>query len=434
MPYTLRPMAATVFVKPSRLRAPVRRHPWIYGDSVARVEGEYANGDAVAVRAPDGKFLAWAFVNDASRLFLRLVSFEREAPPEEALLRARVRDAVSLRQDVLRLPERADAYRLIHSEGDGLPGLVVDRYGDVLVLSCSALGTRRRLETILDELEALLRPRAVLDAGLGEGIARSEGLEPGGGLLRGALPTEGEGAPLVVTVDGLRLRVPLGGGQKTGLFLDQRDNVRLVAALAPGRRVLDACCYVGTFGLACARAGAARALLFDSSAEAVAEAQANARLNEVAERVEVRKGALYRELHALDAAGERFDLIVLDPPKFARVARDRERARKGYLDANLLAQKLLAPGGLLYTCSCSHHMDEQTFQELLREAATRSGADLRLLDQRGAGPDHPSDLHCPEGRYLKGFLLQRRGSAAVPYDRGGAAVPDDRGGPPREDP
>ena len=398
-------MSATVFVKPARLRASVRRHPWIYGDSVARVEGELHSGDVVAVRAPDGRFVGWAFANQGSRLFLRLVSFGREAPPEDAFLRERVREAVRLRHEVLRLPERAGAYRVIHSEGDGLPGLIVDRYGEVLVLSCSALGTRRRLEPLLDELEALLAPRAILDAGLSEGIARSEGLEPGGGLLRGALPAE----PPVVEVDGLRLGVPLAEGQKTGLFLDQRENVRLVAGLAPGRRVLDACCYVGSFGLACARAGAERVLMFDSSAGAVAEAGENARRNGVEGRVEVRRGSLYRELHALAAAGERFDLVVLDPPKFAKLARDRERARKGYLDANLLALKVLAPGGLLYTCSCSHHMDEHTFQEMLREAAARVEVDVRLLEQRGAGPDHPSDLCCPEGRYLKGFLLQLRG-------------------------
>ena len=397
-------MPATVFVKPSRLRGPVRRHPWIYGDSVANVEGEYADGDAVVVRAPDGRFLAWGFVNKASRLFLRLVSFDKEAPPDEPLLRARVREAVRLRTEVLDLPARTDAYRLVMSEGDGLPGLVVDRYGDVLVLTCSALGLRRRLDPVLDELAALLSPRAIVDAGLSEGIARSEGLPAEGGVLRGALPDE----PRVVTIDGLRLRVPLAAGQKTGLFLDQRENVRLVAGLARGRRVLDACCYVGTFGLACARAGAASALLFDSSPDAVAEAEANARLNEVSDRVVVRRGALWRELHALAGAGERFDLIVLDPPKFAHAARDRERARKGYFDANHLALKLLAPGGLLLTCSCSHHVDEHELAQVLREASARAEVELRLLEQRGPGPDHPTDLCCPEGRYLKAFLLQRR--------------------------
>jgi len=401
-------MPATVFVKPKRLRAKVRRHPWIYGDAIDRVEGDYANGEAVVVRAPDGKFLAHALINDQSRLFLRLVSFERKAGIDAALLAGRVADAVALRQDVLRLPERTDAYRLVHSEGDGLPGLVVDRYGGVLAVSCTSLGTYQRLDGLVDALlERVPGAEVVVEAGVSEGLRGQEGLPEGRGVIRGALP---EG-PVVCTVDGVALEVPFAGGQKTGLFLDQRDNVRRAAELAPGRRVLDACCYVGAFGVAAAKAGAERALLFDSSAEAAALAEANAARNGVAERVEVRRGSLYRQLRALADAREAFDLIVLDPPKFAPTARDVDKARKGYLDANLLALRLLAPGGVLLTCSCSHHVDERAFETVLREAATRAKADLRLLGRFGAGPDHPVDVHCPEGRYLKAFLLQRRGGA-----------------------
>lgn len=398
-------MTATVFLKPGRLRVNVRRHPWVYGNSVERVEGEYQDGDAVLVRAPDGRFVGHAFVNDRSRLRLRLVSFEREAPPDDALLRARVLDAVSLRHDVLRLPERADAYRVVHSEGDGLPGLIVDRYGDVLALSCSTLGLHRRLETILDALEEALRPRCIVERPIAEGLREAEGLPPARGVLRGELP---EHDP-VVTIDGLRWPVPLRTGQKTGLFLDQRENARRVAAHARARRVLDACCYVGTFAIAAAKAGAALVRAFDSSPEAVEQARRNAELNGVADRVEVARGSLARELRARVDRGERYDLVVLDPPKFASSARDVERARKGYFDANQLALKLVEPGGLLFTFSCSHHVDEALFEEVLREAATRAEVDLRVLERLGAGPDHPVDVHCPEGRYLKGLVLQRRG-------------------------
>ncbi|HBP16998.1 MAG TPA: 23S rRNA (cytosine(1962)-C(5))-methyltransferase RlmI, partial [Planctomycetes bacterium] len=228
----------------------------------------------------------------------------------------------------------------------------------------------------------------------------------GRGVLRGELPSDA----LQLTIDGTRFELELAaeGGQKTGMFLDQRENVRRLAELARGRRVLDACCYLGAFGVACARAGAERVECFDASEEAAAGARRTVELNEVGDRVEVRQASLYPELRRLADAKQRYDLIVLDPPKFAPTARDVKRASKGYLDANLMALKLLAPGGLLLTCSCSGHVDSERFEGTLRRAATRGSADLRVLERWGAGPDHPVDVHCPEGRYLKAFLLQRR--------------------------
>jgi 23S rRNA (cytosine1962-C5)-methyltransferase len=406
-------MTATFYLKPSRMRAPLRRHPWVYGNSVAKVEGAYADGDAVEVRGVDGRFLAHAFVNDRSRLRLRLVSFEREAPLEPELLRARVAEAVRLRHDVLRLPERTTAYRVIHSEGDGLPGLIVDRYGDVLALSSTCLGTDLRLAPILDELEALLGPRAIIERGASPAMREREALPPERGLLRGALP---EG-PVVVTIDGVALRVPLEG-QKTGLFLDQRENVRRVAALARGRRVLDLCSYVGPFGIAAALSGATGCLLVDSSAGALAEAASNAAANGVSDRVETRRGSLFAAARELAEAGERFDLVVLDPPKFAKKGKDRDAARRGYLEANQLALRLLAPGALLLTCSCSHHVDLEALEEVVRDAATRAEVRLKVLDRTGPGADHPVDVHCPEGRYLKALLVQR---GEAPAGRGPSA-------------
>lgn len=402
-------MTATAFLKPGRLRAGVRRHPWVYGNSVDHIEGEYQDGDVVAVRAPDGKFVAHAFINDRSRLRLRLVSFDREAPPDADLLRRRVQEAVALRHDLLRLPERAQAYRLVHSEGDGLPGLIVDRYGDVVAYSCSTLGLHRRLDAVLDALQDVLQPRCIIEQPLPEGLRASEGLPESRGVVRGALPDED---PLV-TIDGLSFAVPLRTGQKTGLFLDQRENARLAASHAPGRRVLDACCYVGTFGLHAARAGAKSVDMFDASPEAVEQTTKNAARNGLAETVTVTRGPLHKELRARIDRGERYDLIVLDPPKFAAAARDVDKARKGYFDANQLALKLLVPGGLLFTFSCSHHVDDALFEEVLREAATRAEVDLRVLQRLGAGPDHPIDLHCPEGRYLKGLVAQRRGGGGA---------------------
>lgn len=400
-------MAATVYVKPIRLRADLRRHPWIYRDSVEKTEGKLKPGAAVVVRSNQGKFVAHAFVNQGSHLFLRLVSFKKKQPIDEELMRKRVRDAVRLRHEVLKLPARADAYRLIHSEGDGLPGLVVDRYGPVLTVSCTSLGTYGYLDAIVAELVEQLAPAAVLELEASPGLREREGLPEGRGVLHGALPAE-----LNVQVDGLFSEVPFvgegGGGQKTGLFLDQRENVRLVASLAAGGSVLDACCYAGAFGIAAAKAGATSVLAFDSSQEAVELAQANAALNGVGPGYEVRRGSLFRELRELADAKQEYDLVVLDPPKFAASAKDLKKAHKGYLDANQLALQLLRPGGLLFTFSCSHHMDEVRFETMLREASGRGQLDLRVLARTGAGLDHPNDLHCPEGRYLTGILLQRR--------------------------
>lgn len=412
-------MTATFFLKPSRLRTVLRRHPWVYGNSIGKVEGEYADGDAVTVRGADGRFLAHGFVNDRSRLRLRLVSFERGALADGALLGERVREAVRLRHEVLRLPYRTDAYRVIHSEGDGLPGLIVDRYGDVLVLSSTCLGTDLRLDPILDALEEALAPRAIVEGGASARLREQEGLPPERGVLRGALPD----GPHEVTIDGLRLEVPLGG-QKTGLFLDQRENVRRVAELAKGRKLLDMCSYVGPFGVAAARAGAASCLLVDASADALAAAARNAERNEVADRVATRKGKLNPVLRDLHEAAERFDLVVLDPPKFAAKKRHRDAARRGYLEANRLALRVLAPGGLLLTCSCSHAMDVLGLEEVVREAATRAKARLRVLEQRGPGADHPVDVQCPEGRYLKALLCQRPASDAGDAGDAGDASDD----------
>ncbi|MBI3726652.1 class I SAM-dependent rRNA methyltransferase [bacterium] len=394
----------TAFLLPGRVRETLRRHPWVYRESVSRIEGDFDDGDVVRVAGPDGKFVAHAFANERSRLFLRLVSFREDERVDPALLKARVRAAAALRDETLALPSRTDAYRVVHSEADGLPGLIVDRAADVLVLSCTSLGTQRFLEDILSELEAIYRPRAILELGKALGLRAKEGLPEGRGWVRGS-PPEGE---VRVRLDGALALAPLEVGQKTGLFLDQRDNVRRTAELASGRSVLDACCYGGAFAIAALRAGAARAELFDSSERACELARKNLELNALSEKAEVRRADLYPELRRLREAGKRFSLVVLDPPKFASSKRDLPRARKGYTDANAAALRLLEPGGLLVTCSCSHHVSEPLFEEIVREAAALAAVDLQVLERRGAGPDHPTDVFCPEGRYLQCFIARVR--------------------------
>jgi 23S rRNA (cytosine1962-C5)-methyltransferase len=397
-------VTATVTLGPARLRETLVRHPWAYREACGRIAGDFQDGDVVRVVDLVGRFVAWAFVNARSRLFLRLVSFREEDALDEAFFRARVRASADLRERALGLPARADAYRVVHSEGDGLPGLIVDRIGDALVVSCTSLGMNRHLEAIVDELAAIYRPSCVLELGKALGLRGKEGLPEGRGVIRGKLP-EGE---RFVTIDGVKQMAPLEVGQKTGLYLDQRDNVRRVSELAAGRRMLEACCYGGAFSLAALRAGATSSRLFDASDRAVATAVRNLEANGVAERATAVRADLYQELRRLGDAGERFDLVVLDPPKFASTRADVPRARKGYADANALAMALLEPGGILVTCSCSHHVSEELLEEILRQAAARAQIDLQILERRGAGPDHPTDVFGPEGRYLKCFIARRR--------------------------
>jgi 23S rRNA (cytosine1962-C5)-methyltransferase len=395
---------ATAFLDRGRLRETLRRHPWVYPEAVKKIEGAYENGDTVRVAAPDGKFVAHAFVNDRSRLMLRLVSFKEEERIDQAFVRSRVRAAADLRETTLRLGERANAYRVVHSEADGLPGLIVDRMNDALVVSCTSLGMQRQIDAVLDELEAVYHPRAILEVGKAMGLRGKEGLPEGRGYVRGQAP-EGE---VRIEVDGIVSAVPLEVGQKTGLFLDQRENVKRTAELARGKTVLDACCYGGAFALAALRAGATRAELFDTSDKACDLARRNLELNGLAAKAEVRRADLYPELRRLRDAGARFDLVVLDPPKFASSQREVAKARTGYVNANAGALALLGPGGILVTCSCSHHVGEPLFEEIVREAAARAERDVQILERRGAGPDHPTDVFCPEGRYLKCFIARVR--------------------------
>lgn len=395
---------ATAILLPGRLRETLKRHPWVYPESVKKIDGAYANGDVIRVATPDGRFVAHAFVNDRSRLMLRLVSFVEAEKIDAAFVRERVRVAADLRDRTLDLPARTNAYRVVHSEADGLPGLIVDRMNDALVVSCTSLGMQKHMDAVLDELEAIYKPRAILEVGKALGLRGKEGLPEGRGYVRGQ-PSEVE---TKIDVDGVLSAVPLEVGQKTGLFLDQRENVKRTAELSRGKTLLDACCYGGAFAISALKAGATRAELFDTSEKACELARRNLSLNGVADRAEVRRADLYPELRRLKDAGARFDVVVLDPPKFASTQREVAKARAGYVNANAGALHLLGPGGLLVTCSCSHHVGEPLFEEIVREAAAKAEKDVQILERRGAGPDHPTDVFCPEGRYLKCFITRVR--------------------------
>ena len=386
---------ATVVLKRQRARPFFGRHPWVLDSAVAAVEGTPAAGDVVDLATHDGRFVARGLWNPHSRIRVRLYAFDAATKLDDAFWRARIGAAVALRKD-LGLDDRAGAARLVNSEGDDLSGLIVDRYGDYLAVQVTALAMATRLEVFCDALEAAVAPRGILLRGAERGLAKLEGLALPDRLIRGAAPT----GPIFVHEHGLRFGVDLAEGQKTGYYLDQRDNRQAAARHARGRRVLDMFCYSGGFAVACAVSGGARSVLaVDASGRAVALARANAELN-AATTVTAEESDAFDKLDALAAAGERFGMIVLDPPKFARSRAAVDDALRAYHRVNRVAVGLLEPGGILVTCSCSGSVMRDDFHQMLAGVAQRAGRPIQILESRGAAPDHPVSASCLEGEYL----------------------------------
>ena len=386
---------ATVVLKRQRARPFFGRHPWVLDSAVATVEGTPGAGDVVDLATHDGRFVARGLWNPHSRIRVRLYAFDAATKLDDAFWRARIGAAVALRKD-LGLDDRAGAARLVNSEGDDLSGLIVDRYGDYLAVQVTALAMATRLEVFCDALEAAVAPRGILLRGAERGLAKLEGLALPDRLIRGAAPT----GPIFVHEHGLRFGVDLAEGQKTGYYLDQRDNRQAAARHARGRRVLDMFCYSGGFAVACAVSGGARSVLaVDASGRAVALARANAELN-AATTVTAEESDAFDKLDALAAAGERFGMIVLDPPKFARSRAAADDALRAYHRINRVAVGLLEPGGILVTCSCSGSVTRDDFHRMLAGVAQRAGRPIQILESRGAAPDHPVSASCLEGEYL----------------------------------
>jgi 23S rRNA (cytosine1962-C5)-methyltransferase len=388
--------AATVVLKPKRARPFFGRHPWVLDTAILRVDGTPADGDVVDLATHDGTFVARGLWNAASKLRVRLYAFDAATRLDEALWKSRIASAVSLRQS-LGLGDTAGAARVVNSEGDDLSGLIVDRYGEWLSVQVTALAMSQRLETICDALESLVAPKGILLRGAERGLSKLEGLHLPDRLVRGAAPN----GPIFVTEHGLKFGVDLTEGQKTGFYLDQRDNRQAAARFARGRRVLDMFCYSGGFATACAVSGGARSVLaVDSSAKATALAKANADLNGAA-NVAVETADAFEKLASLKAAGDRFGMVILDPPKFARSRASLDDAMRAYHRINRLAVDLLEPGGILVTNSCSGAVSREDFLVMLAGVAQRSGRTIQLLECRGAAPDHPVSAGCLEGEYLK---------------------------------
>ena len=388
-------------LRPGRERSLAQRHPWVFSGAVDRVTGDPGAGDTVAVVAADGAWLACAAYSPASQIRARVWSFTAGVPIDASFIRGAVERAAAARAPLL--DARHTAARLVYGESDGLPGVIADRYGAVVVLQCLAAGAERWRDALVAALAALPGVRCVHERSDAD-VRALEGLPPRTGTLAGALPPE-----VVIVEDGIAYRVDPVAGQKTGFFLDQRDNRRLVREVAHGRRALNAFCYTGGFTLAALAGGAAAVTSIDSSADALALARENLARNPALAGATAGwvEADAFADLRRLRNEGAAFDLVVLDPPKFAPTAAHAQRAARAYKDVNLLAFKLLAPGGLLLTFSCSGGIGADLFRKIVAGAALDARADAQVLRTLGASADHPVALAFPEGEYLKGLLVRK---------------------------
>ena len=387
-----------LILKPGREKSLKRKHPWVFSGAVARIEGDPQAGDTIEVRSADGEFLAVAAYSPHSQIRARVWDW-RERVIDGAFFRERIERAVRSRR-ALANGGTGDALRLIHGESDGLPGIIADRYGSTVVVQLASAGAERWRDEISGSLQQVTDAVSVWERSDAE-VRQLEGLPPRTGLLRGTAPA----APLVVSEHGLRFEVGFEGGHKTGFYLDQRDNRLEVRALAQGCDALDCFCYSGGFALNMLAGGAKSVTAIDSSADALAQAQRNAGLNDLP-NAEWMESDVFQMLRRFRDQGRNFDLIVLDPPKFAPTVAHVEKAARAYKDINLLAFKLLRPGGALVTFSCSGGVSADLFQKIIAGAALDAGVDARIGNWLHAAPDHPVALNFPEGEYLKGLICR----------------------------
>jgi 23S rRNA (cytosine1962-C5)-methyltransferase len=379
---------------PGRERAVVAGHPWIFGGAIANLDAAPAPGSLVDIHAADDAFLGRGYVNPRCGIAVRVLTRRKEAI-DSAFLQRRVDAALQLRQQTL---QDSDAFRVLNGEGDELPGFVVDKYGAALVVQCLTAGAAQLKGLLVDALARRLEPVAIYERSSGA-VRREEGLEAEEGLLFGVLPPQ----PLTVHESGLRFLIDICAGQKTGFFLDQRDNRRLLRELANGHRVLNAFAYTGAFSVYAAAGGAREVVSVESSPRAAELARHNWAANEPATSHEMVVEDVFEYLRATSRS---FDVLVLDPPALVKRRLDVRRGLRAYKDLHLWALRRAAPGALLLTFSCSQHVSPELFRKVVHGAASDAGRSVQVLRSLGPGIDHPVLLAQPEGEYLKGLLLR----------------------------
>jgi 23S rRNA (cytosine1962-C5)-methyltransferase len=390
---------AAVVLRKGREKPVRNRHPWVFSGAVQHIDGQVTDGDVVRVVDHRGRYLATGYLNRRSQIVVRLLTWDAGQRVDAGFLRRRLERAIS-RRARLAADTTTNAYRLVHAESDGLPGLIVDRYGDWIVMQCLTLGIDRWRDEIAAQLADLLSPRGVYGRNDAE-VRRKEGLARDQGPLWGDSPGDRE----EILENGHRFWVDIKHGHKTGFYLDQRDNRRRTASYCSGARVLNAFCYTGAFGVYADGAGALSVVNVDTSSQALAMADENLALNDCPPQ-EMVAGDVFQILRGYRDGGRMFDVVILDPPKFASSRSQVLAASRGYKDANMLAMQLLAPAGLLITFSCSGLVSADLFQKIVFGASVDARRDVQILERLAQGPDHPVLLTFPESTYLKGLICQ----------------------------
>ncbi len=434
---------AAIILNPGREKSVLHRHPWIFSGAIKQVDGAPVSGDTLPVRGAQGEFLAWAAYNPDSKITARIWSWREEEIIDATFFRKRIESALAARISFSNISQQekwlafprppgeglegegthvndssltptlsqrarevahSNGMRLIHAESDGLPGLIVDQYNDVLVMQIGSAGAERWRDVCADILQEFCKPVSIYERSDSDS-RQLEKLDKRNGVLRGNLPNSVE-----VIENGLRFKVDVAEGQKTGFYLDQRNNRALTETLARDKDVLNCFCYTGGFSLYALRGGAKSVLSIDASADALHIAEENLTANGLdTTRAEWQEADVFQVLRTLRDQGRKFDLIILDPPKFAPTAAFAEKAARGYKDINLLGFKLLRPGGVLATYSCSGGISDDLFQKIIAGAALDAGVDAQILHYLHASADHPVLLSFPEGAYLKGLVLRISG-------------------------
>ncbi|MCC7006442.1 MAG: class I SAM-dependent rRNA methyltransferase [Ottowia sp.] len=389
-----------LILKPGKEHALLHRHPWVFANAISRIEGPCAPGATIQILSYNRRFLARAAFSPTSQIRARVWSFDETEPIDHALFKRRIARAIAHRRQWIK---QTDASRLIFGEADGLPGLVVDQYAQQLVCQFTAVGVEHWKEAIVAALQKETGCTDIYERS-DAAIRTREGLPLRTGVLSGAEPN----APIAILENGVRYHVDIQSGHKTGFYLDQRDNRLLVQQLAHQREVLNCFCYTGGFSLAALKGGATHVLSVDSSAQALSMAQQHVTLNGFEPtRAEWRDADAFKTLRDLQSEGRQFDLIVLDPPKFAPSTQHLASAARAYKEINRVGLQLLRPNGLLFSYSCSGAVSAACFQDIVSDAALDANADIRILKRLSAGADHPQLARFPEGEYLKGLLVEK---------------------------
>lgn len=387
-----------VILKPNREKPVIQNHPWIFSGAIQKIEGNPNDGDIVDVYGNNGNFLAKGYINQKSQITVRILTKDQNEEIDRSFFQKRIANAINYRKNILDLANY-NAYRLIHDSADLMPGLIVDKYVDYFVIQVLTLGMEKRKEMIIEILQDSLSPKGIYERS-DSAVREKEGLLIYSGLVYGQEPSES----LMLKQNNVNMLVDIRSGQKTGTFLDQRENMQATAFYSKDRDVLDCFCYTGSFSVNSAIGGAKSVIGADMSSKALEIAQRNAEINGVGDICQFVQKDIF---DFLDDCDKKFDMIILDPPGFAKNDRAIEKASRAYKHINMKAFELLNPDGLLMTFSCSHHIDPLLFRKIVFSASVDARCNVQIIRTLQAAPDHPINIAHPEGEYLKGLICRK---------------------------